>query len=50
MEWTREEMNALKKKFNTSIKLRSIQYYKTYGTLEEQQVRYSLVPMLSTIP
>jgi hypothetical protein len=29
-------MNALKKKFNTKIKLRSIKYYKIYETLEEQ--------------
>ena len=50
MEWTREEINAFKKKFNTSIKLRSIQYYKTHGTLKEQQVRCFLVPILSTIP
>jgi hypothetical protein len=35
MEWTREEINALKKKFNTNIKLRSIRYYNIYGTLEE---------------
>ena len=36
MEQTREEINMLKKKFGTSIKLRSIKYYKIYGTLEEQ--------------
>jgi len=36
MEWTREEINAFKKKFNTKIKLRSIKYYKTHKTLEEQ--------------
>ena len=35
MEWTREEINALKKKFGTNIKSRSIEYYKTHGTLEE---------------
>ena len=35
MEQTREEINALKKKFSTNIKLRSIKYYKIYGTLEE---------------
>jgi len=50
MEWTREEINALKKKFNTKIKLRSIEYYKIYKTLEEQQARHSLVPIYSTIP
>ena len=35
MEWTREEINAFKKKFGTNIKLRSIKYYKIHGTLEE---------------
>jgi hypothetical protein len=35
MEWTREEINILKKKFNTNIKLRSIKYYKIYRTLKE---------------
>ena len=35
MEWIREEINTLKKKFSTNIKLKSIQYYKIYGTLEE---------------
>ena len=50
MEQTREEINALKKKFGTNIKLRGIKYYKIHRTLEEQQARRSLVPMLSTIP
>ena len=50
MEWISKEINVLKKKFGTNIKLRSIKHYKIYGTLEEQQVRRSLVPMLSTIP
>ena len=49
-EWTSKEINALKKKFSTNIKSRSIEYYKIHGTLEEQQARRSSVPMLSTIP
>jgi len=43
-------INALKDKFGTNIKLRSIQYYKIHGTLEEQQARRSSVPILSAIP
>ena len=35
MEWTSKEINVLEKKFGTNIKLRSIKYYKIYGTLEE---------------
>ena len=35
MEWISKEINALKKKFGTNIKLRSIEYYKIYGTLKE---------------
>ena len=50
MEWTREEMNILKDKFSTSIKLRRIEHYKTYRTPEERQARHSLVPTLSTLP
>ena len=35
MEWTNKEINALKKKFGTNIKLRSIEYYKIYKTLKK---------------
>ena len=35
MEWTSKEINTLKKKFGTNIKLRSIKYYKIYKTLKE---------------
>ena len=36
MKWIKEEINVLKKKFSTNIKLRSIKYYKTYRTLKKQ--------------
>ena len=35
MEWIKEEINVLKNKFGTNIKLISIGYYKTHGTLKE---------------
>ena len=35
MEQTKEEINVFKKKFSTNIKLKSIKYYKIYGTLEK---------------
>ena len=35
MERTSKEINVLKKKFGTNIKLKSIEYYKIYKTLEE---------------
>ena len=35
MEQTNKEINTLKKKFGTNIKLKSIKYYKIYGTLKE---------------
>ena len=35
MEWISKEINILKKKFGTKIKLRSIKYYKIYKTSEE---------------
>ena len=35
MEWISKEINVLKKKFSTNIKLRSIEYYKIYKTLKE---------------
>jgi len=50
MEWTREKINALEDKFGTNIKLRSIKYFKTHGTPEEQRAGHSLVPILSIIP
>ena len=50
MEWTMEEINALKERFSTSIKLRRIKYYKIYGTLKKRRVKYSLILILSAIP
>ena len=50
MEWIKEKINVLKNKFGTDIKLRSIKYYKIYKTLEEQQIRCSLVPIPSATP
>ena len=35
MEQISEEINILKKKFSTKIKLRSIKYYKIYKTLKK---------------
>ena len=35
MEWISKEINVFKKKVGTNIKLKSIQYYKTHGTLKE---------------
>ena len=49
MKWISKKINILKKKFSTNIKLRSIEYYKIYKTLEKQQIKYSLVPILFTI-
>ena len=36
IEQIREEINTLKDKFSTSIKLKHIKYYKIYGNLKEQ--------------
>ena len=36
MKWTSKEINVFKKKFSINIKLKSIEYYKIYGTLKKQ--------------
>jgi len=50
MEWIREKISVFKKKFGTDIKLRRIEYFKTYGTPEEQRTGRPLVPIPSAIP